>query len=146
MPSREKRKYHRLPKSYRVEAKEFCFPMTSQPFVEFACADISAGGLCVESKASFKQGDKLQVRICVPRLNKFMPGFFKFYENDAEQFINAIVEVAWVETKSTCHLLGLRFLDLDQDMATAIKGLINSAIRDEHRRKEIKTSSGLNDQ
>ena len=141
MPSREKRKYHRLPKSYRVEAKEFRFPMTSQPFVEVACADISAGGLCVESKTSFKQGDRLQVRICVPRLNKFMPGFFKFYENDAEQFVNAIVEVAWVEAESAHYLLGLRFLDLDQDMATAIKGLISNAIRDEHRRKEIKSAS-----
>ena len=138
MPGRDKRKYHRLPKSYRVEAKEFRFPMTSQPYVEITCADISAGGLCVESRNPFKQGDRLQVRICVPRLNKFMPGFFKFYENDAEQFVNAIVEVAWVEPESSHYLIGLRFLDLDQDMATAITGLINNAIRDADRRKELK--------
>lgn len=137
MSTKEKRKHVRLPKSYRVEAKEFKFPMTSQPYVEATCADISPGGICVESKNQFKQGERLQVRVCIPRLNKFMPGFFKYYENDAEQYINAIVEVAWVESSSGYYLMGLRFLDLDQDIVKALQGLIVNAIRDAEKRQDL---------
>lgn len=138
MPGKDKRDYRRLPKSYRIAAKKFSFPLNDKPYVEFVCTDISAGGLCVECKNKFKEGERLQVRICVPRLNKFMPGFFKFYENDLEQYLNAIVEVAWIEETGATCLMGLRFLDLDEDAVKAVTGLIDNAFRQEERRKQIK--------
>jgi len=137
MANTEQRKFTRLPKNYYVQFKELKFPMTSQPFVEARISDISAGGLCVENRHSFKQGDRLQVKIHVPRLNKFMPGFFKFYENDAEQYINAIVDVAWVEKSS----MGLRFVDLDHDVTRAIQGLITDAVRDSQKKADLAESN-----
>ena len=133
METVEQRKFARLPKNYYIQFKRLKFPMSSEPFAEARISDISAGGICVEASKAFSQGDRLQVRIHVPRLNKFMPGFFKFYENDAEQYINAIAEVAWMEEP----LMGLSFVDLDQDVVRAIQGLIQDAVREARKKEEL---------
>lgn len=133
METLEQRKFSRLPKNYYIQFKRLQFPMSSEPFAEARISDISAGGICVEAAKTFSQGDRLQIRIHVPRLNKFMPGFFKFYENDAEQYINAIAEVAWMEN----DLMGLSFVDLDQDVVRAIQGLIKDAVREAQKKEEL---------
>ena len=133
METLEQRKFSRLPKNYYIQFKRLQFPMSSEPFAEARISDISVGGICVEAAKTFSQGDRLQVRIHVPRLNKFMPGFFKFYENDAEQYINAIAEVAWMENA----LMGLSFVDLDQDVVRAIQGLIKDAVREAQKKEEL---------
>ena len=141
MSDNEQRKYNRLPKNYRVEFKEFKFPTTHQAYHESRVVDISAGGVCVEAKTTFSTGTKVQVRVHVPRLNKFMPGFFKYYENDADQFINAIAEVAWVEPAGGRYLMGFRFLDLDPDIVRAIQGLISDAVREAEKREALAESN-----
>ena len=133
METLEQRKFSRLPKNYYIQFKRLQFPMSSEPFAEARISDISAGGICVEAAKTFSQGDRLQIRIHVPRLNKFMPGFFKFFENDAEQYINAIAEVAWMEN----DLMGLSFVDLDQDVVRAIQGLIKDAVREARKKEEL---------
>lgn len=133
METLEQRKFSRLPKNYYIQFKRLQFPMSSESFAEARISDISAGGICVEAAKTFSQGDRLQIRIHVPRLNKFMPGFFKFYENDAEQYINAIAEVAWMEN----DLMGLSFVDLDQDVVRAIQGLIKDAVREALKKEEL---------
>ena len=133
METLEQRKFSRLPKNYYIQFKRLQFPMSSEPFAEARISDISAGGICVEAAKTFSQGDRLQIRIHVPRLNKFMPGFFKFFENDEEQYINAIAEVAWMENA----LMGLSFVDLDQDVVRAIQGLIKDAVREAQKKEEL---------
>lgn len=133
METLEQRKFSRLPKNYYIQFKRLQFPMSSEPFAEARISDISAGGICVEAAKTFSQGDRLQIKIHVPRLNKFMPGFFKFYENDEEQYINAIAEVAWMENA----LMGLSFVDLDQDVVRAIQGLIKDAVREARKKEEL---------
>ena len=133
METLEQRKFSRLPKNYYIQFKRLQFPMSSEPFAEARISDISAGGICVEAAKTFSQGDRLQIKIHVPRLNKFMPGFFKFYENDEEQYINAIAEVAWMENA----LMGLSFVDLDQDVVRAIQGLIQDAVREARKKEEL---------
>ena len=123
-----RRQFVRLPKGYSVEINEFKFPITSQDRVSATCSDISTGGVCVESPEAFKPGTRLQVRVQIPRLNKFMPGFFKIYENDAEQYLNAITEVAWSEPVAGKHQVGLRFIDLDPDITRALTSLISKAL------------------
>lgn len=130
MSQDDRRQYMRLPKPFRVEAREFKFPMASQPRFETTCEDISRGGLCVEAGRRFEPGDKLQVSIHIPTLNKYSPGFFKAWENDAEQYLQGIVEVAWVEAKAGRYLVGLKFLDVDDDACRALGGLIDKASRD----------------
>ena len=126
-----RRRFVRLPKGYSVEINEFKFPMTDQERVAVTCSDISTGGVCVESAEAFAPGARLQVRVHIPRLNKFRPGFFKVYENDAEQYLQAIAEVAWSEPMPGGHQLGLRFIDLDPDTGRALSGLISKSLAEE---------------
>ncbi len=123
-----RRQFVRLPKGYSVELNELKFPMTGQDSFPATCADISSGGVCVESPEALEPGLRLQVKVHIPRLNKFMPGFFKTYENDAEQYLQAIAEVAWSEPLPEGYQVGLRFLDLDSDTARALNGLIDKAL------------------
>lgn len=135
MTTEDKRQHTRLSRGYHVKARKFSFPMTHHAFSEITCLDISAGGICVECSDPFQKGDQLQVRIHVPRLNKFKPGFFKYYENDTEQYVNAIMEVAWVEPKGFRHSMGLRFVDIDSDVEKALTDLIRKTIWDKERKE-----------
>ena len=131
--SENRREFVRLPKGYSVEINEFKFPITSQERISATCADISTGGVCVESPSRFEPGARLQVRVRIPLLNKFMPGFFKTYENDADQYLQAIAEVAWCESIAGGYQVGLRFIDLDPDTTRALTGLIKKALAEAGR-------------
>lgn len=128
-----RRQFIRLPKGYSVELNELKFPMSNAEGFPVTCADISPGGVCVESPEALEPGLRLQVKVHIPRLNKFMPGFFKAYENDAEQYLQAIAEVAWSEPAAAGYQIGLRFLDLDDDTGRALSGLINKALLESAR-------------
>jgi c-di-GMP-binding flagellar brake protein YcgR len=125
-----RRRYARLPKSFRVEVSEFAFPLSGQPLHTVKSADISAGGIKVDSPRHFAPGDKVQVRVYIPSLNKYHPGFMKVFESDAGQHLVAIAEVAWAEeaVPGTSYVLGLKFLDVDQDDWTALSNLIRKQL------------------
>jgi c-di-GMP-binding flagellar brake protein YcgR len=123
------RQYQRLPRPYRVEAKLLQFPVSPRPVINAPCYDISAGGLCVECPNFLNVGDLMQIRVHVPRLNKFSPGFFKPYENDTEQYVQCIGQVAWVRPLGGKYLIGLNFTDIDPDQRKALKGLIQKALQ-----------------
>lgn len=129
----ERRDYVRLPRPFSVQAFEFKFPMASQPRVETTCVDISTGGLCFESPFRFEEGAKLQVTVHIPTLNKYSGGFFKHHENDMEQYLNAIAEVAWVEHSYGKYVMGIRFVDVDWDTQQALKRLIDKATLEEQQ-------------
>ena len=131
--SDNRRQFVRLPKGYGVELNELKFPMSPDESFPVTCADISTGGVCVESSEALEPGLRLQVKVHIPRLNKFMPGFFKTYENDAEQYLQAIAEVAWTEPAAAGYQVGLRFLDLDADTERALGGLIKKALLESGR-------------
>jgi c-di-GMP-binding flagellar brake protein YcgR len=125
----DKRKDNRLEKDFRVEIREFRFPLAKQPSFDVRCADISAGGLLLECRRKFAVGDKLQVKIFIPSLNKYHPGFFKVFESDAGQFLQAIAEVVRVDdvVPFTSYHLGIRFLDIDHDDWNALRNFISKA-------------------
>lgn len=125
----ERRKHTRLPKPFPVEASEIRFPPIGNARFETQCCDISAGGLSVQSPRKFAPGDKLQVRVHIPTLNKYSPGFFKVYENDADQYLQAIVEVTRVDLSAGGYMLGLKYVDVDEDAARALAGLVNKTLR-----------------
>ncbi len=127
--SDDKRKDCRLEKNFRVEIREFRFPLAKQPSYEVTCADISAGGLLLECRKKFEAGDKLQVKIFIPSLNKYHPGFFKVFESDAGQFLQAIAEVVRVDdvVPFTSWHIGIRFLDIDHDDWNALRNFIAKA-------------------
>lgn len=123
-----KRAYQRLPRPYPVEVNKLSFPMGRGGAMETTCCDISKGGLCVEApSSSLAVGDTCQVKVLIPTLNKYSSGFFKVYENDAEQYFNALAEVAWVRPLSGRYLMGFRFVNVDQDQSKALERLIEKA-------------------
>lgn len=127
----EKRDYQRLCKPYRVEISEVAFPIQRQPSIEVHSADISGGGLLVHCSRRFSVGDKLQVTIDIPSLNKFHPGFFKVFESDVGQSLTAVAEVVRVQEASPLHgySIGLKFLDIYEDDWTALKNMILKELR-----------------
>lgn len=124
-----KRRYMRLPRPYRVQARELVFPITRDPLLDVNCNDISKGGLCVESRSPLPVGTRLHVNVHIPLLNKFSSGFFKVYENDADQYFQTIADVAWVKSAGSRHLMGLRFVNADPDLCQALGKLVDEAFR-----------------
>ena len=123
------RQYQRLLRPYRVEAKQLQFPIPPHPVINGLCYDIGAGGLCVESPRTLNVGDLMQIRVHVPKLNKYSPSFFKAYENDAEQYVQCIAKVAWVRPSGGKYLVGLNFTDIDSDQRKALQGLVQKAMQ-----------------
>ena len=123
------RQYQRLLRPYRVEAKLLQFPVPPYPVINAPCYDIGAGGLCVESPRALDIGELMQIRVHVPKLNKYSPSFFKAYENDAEQYVQCIGKVAWVRPSGGKYLVGLNFTDIDPDQRKALKALVQKAMQ-----------------
>lgn len=124
-----KRQYLRLPRPYRVQARELVFPIAKDPLIDVTCNDISKGGLCVESDSPLPVGARLHVSVHIPLLNKFSSRFFRVYENDAEQYFQAIADVAWVQSRDGAYLLGLQFVNADEELCKALGKLVDDAFR-----------------
>jgi len=124
-----KRRHLRLPRPYRVQARELVFPIVKDPLLDVDCNDISKGGLCVEARSPLPVGTRLHVNVHIPLLNKFSSNFFKVYENDAEQFFQAIADVAWAKASSGVHLMGLRFVNADEEQCRSLGKLVEEAFQ-----------------
>ena len=127
----DQRQYLRLPRPYRVQVRELVFPIAKDPLLEGTVHDISRGGLCVESPDPYDKGASWHVSVHIPLLNKFTSGFFKVYENDAEQYFQAIAEVAWCRQVRSGYLVGIKFTNIDDDLSSALERLIDKAFMDE---------------
>lgn len=127
--SGNQRRYLRLPRPYKVQARELVFPIAKDPLLDVTCTDISKGGLCVESRAALPVGTRLHINVHIPLLNKFSSSFFKVYENDADQYFQTIADVAWVKPSGGAYLMGLRFVNADEDMCRALGKLVDDAFR-----------------
>lgn len=126
----ERRKFMRLPKNYRVEIRELAFPLNQQKWLPLECVDISAGGLRLTTPRKFSSGQRLQVKIYIPGLNKFHPSFFKVFESDVGQSLEAVAEVAWVKEilPLAKYELGLRFVDVYEDDWRALHNMIKRLV------------------
>ncbi|WP_245588388.1 PilZ domain-containing protein [Desulfocurvus vexinensis] len=129
MSADDRRNDFRLPKAFRVEVTEFKFPLARQPRYEVLCADISVGGMKIECSHKFEPETKLQVKIFIPSFNKYHAGFFKVFESDAGQFMQAIAEVVRLRdvVPFTRYEMGIRFLDIDHDDWQALRKFISKS-------------------
>lgn len=127
----EKRDHQRLHKPFPVEIRLVAFPTQNQPPIEVLSADISGGGLLVHCSKSFSLGDKLQVTIHIPSLNKFHPGFFKVFESDIGQSLTAVAEVVRIQevVPFRDYALGLKFLDIYEDDWKALENMLLKELR-----------------
>ena len=131
-----KRRHLRLPRPYRVQARELVFPIAKDPLIDTSCNDISKGGLCVESKTPLSVGTRLHVNVHIPMLNKFTSSFFKVYENDTDQYFQAIADVAWVKPRDGVHLMGLQFVNVDKELCDALGRMIEKAFRELEKQRD----------
>ena len=127
----ERREYSRLPKDFRIDLNKFAFPVNAQKVHSTKCINISAGGLLLESSQKFEPGDKVQVRIYTPRLNKFHPSYFKVFETSNGQNVLAIAEVARTEEKIPLqkYEVGVKFVDVYEDDWKALYNLLRAEMR-----------------
>ncbi len=124
----EKRAYRRLPRPYPVEVARLAFPMDENAAMQTTCCDISTGGLSVEAPAdTLKVGDVCRLKVHIPLLNTFSPGFFKVYENDVEQYFTALGQVVWTRAVAGRILMGCTFVNVDADQRAALEKLITKA-------------------
>lgn len=132
----DRRQHSRLPKPYRLELAEFVFPLDSQKKYEASCDDVSAGGLAVTVPHRFDVGSQVLVRLYMSRLNKFHPGFFKVFESDVDQSIQAVAEVVRSEEviPLQSYRLGLSFKDVYEDDWRALHGLIEDELARQSRK------------
>ncbi|MFP4071158.1 MAG: PilZ domain-containing protein [Desulfovibrionales bacterium] len=127
MPSgQERREYERLKRAFTVVLRRFEFPLASQQRIELRCRNISAGGILIDCPVRFQQGELVEATITIPSLNKFHPGFFKVFENDAEQNLVAVAEVvrSVERVPGVSHELGIRFKDVYEDDWKALQAMI----------------------
>ena len=123
----DKRVYQRLPKTYPIEVMKLDFPMPKEG-VQAKCCDISIGGICMEAPSvDFAVGDTCRLQVLIPTLNKYTAGFFKVYENDAEQYFTALAEVAWIKPVPGQFVVGFKFVNVHSDQLTALEKLIERA-------------------
>ncbi len=122
----ERRQYIRIPKEYRVEIQKLSYPLHSEDKIQVSSADISLGGVRVSCSQRFDPGQKIQIRVYIAGLNKYHPGYFKVFENDVGQYIQAVAEVSWVQEKVPLQMydLGCKFLDVYEDDWQALRGLL----------------------
>ena len=127
----ERRKFLRLPKDFRLDLSKFSFPLNAQKIYTAKCLNISAGGLLLELSQKFDPGEKVQVRIYVPRLNKFHPSYFKIFESSNGQNFLAIAEVARIEEKipREKYQIGIKFLDVYEDDWKALYQFLESEMK-----------------
>ena len=124
---RERRQYGRIPRQFKVELKDLGFSDSTSRVLETRCVNISAGGLLLDSPQAFQLGDKLQVRLFIPRLNRFHPSYFKVFESSTGQNLLAVAEVVRVEDDQGCMTrIGIKFLDVYEDDWQALFRLLQS--------------------
>lgn len=109
-----------------MEVRELAFPLNTQKIINVESTDISTGGLKIICNRLFSNGDKVQIRVYIPSFNKFHPGFFKAFESDIGQYLQAVAEVAWIREiiPLTRYEAGLKYLDVYEDDWHALKRLI----------------------
>ncbi len=121
---RDRREYKRLNKELKVEVRRFVFPIKSQRVIASRCLNISPGGILLEVHEPFSVGDKLQLTLYVPGLNKYHPSFFKVFESSVNQSLIAVAEVVRMERAFGTYRLGIKFLNIYEDDWKALYNLL----------------------
>jgi c-di-GMP-binding flagellar brake protein YcgR len=127
---KDRRQFARLSRQFKMEISAFTFPLSKMRPFEVTGVDISEGGVAVRCPEGFCVGERVQLKINIPRLNRYHPGFFKVYEHDLGQYIIAVAQIAWSkpDPKQGDFMLGLEFVDVYEDDLKALHNLVRSGL------------------
>jgi len=112
---KDRREFQRLNKELEVEVRKFVYPLKNQGIIKTRCLNISPGGLLLDIPRRLNVGDKVQLTLYVPGLNKYHPSFFKVFESSVNQSLVAVAEVVRVELKGGSYKVGIKFLNIYED-------------------------------
>ena len=112
---KDRREFQRLNKELGVEVRKFEYPLKSQRIIKTKCLNISPGGLLLDIPRRLNVGDKVQLTLYVPGLNKYHPSFFKVFESSVNQSLVAVGEVVRVEVTGGSYKVGIKFLNIYED-------------------------------
>ncbi len=126
---KERREHSRLNKELKVDVRRFVYPLKSQRIIKTKCLNISPGGILLEVSEKFKKGEKLQLTLYVPGLNRHHPSFFKVFESSINQSLLAVAEVVRSELKGGTYQLGIKFLNIYEDDWQALYNFLMKEIR-----------------
>ena len=121
---KDRRQFQRLNKELGVEVRKFVYPLKSQRIIKTKCLNISPGGMLLDIPQKFNVGDKVQLTLYVPGLNKYHPSFFKVFESSLNQSLVAVAEVVRVELKGGSYKVGIKFLNIYEDDWKALYNLL----------------------
>ncbi|GAB6161359.1 hypothetical protein JCM12298_05180 [Desulfothermus naphthae] len=121
---KDRREFQRLNKELGVEVRKFEYPLKSQRIIKTKCLNISPGGLLLDIPRRLNVGDKVQLTLYVPGLNKYHPSFFKVFESSVNQSLVAVGEVVRVEVTGGSYKVGIKFLNIYEDDWKALYNLL----------------------
>ena len=126
---KDRRQFKRLNKELGVEVRKFVYPIKSQRVIKTRCLNISPGGILLDMPEKFNVGDKIQLTLYVPGLNRYHPSFFKVFESSVNQSLVAVAEVVRVELKGGSYKIGIKFLNIYEDDWKALYNLLMRELR-----------------
>jgi len=126
---KDRRQFKRLNKELGVEVRKFVYPIKSQRVIKTRCLNISPGGILLDMPEKFNVGDKVQLTLYVPGLNRYHPSFFKVFESSVNQSLVAVAEVVRVELKGGSYKIGIKFLNIYEDDWKALYNLLMRELR-----------------
>jgi len=126
---KDRREFKRLNKELRVEVRKFVYPVKSQRVIKTRCLNISPGGILLDMPEKFNVGDKVQLTLYVPGLNRYHPSFFKVFESSLNQSLVAVAEVVRIELKGGSYKVGIKFLNIYEDDWKALYNLLMRELR-----------------
>ncbi len=121
----DNRKFFRLPNTIRVELQKVQFPLSSAfKKNEALSANISTGGVSIESSIEYRPGDILQLDFSLPVLISRRSGVMSGKTVDTSE-INAVGIVRYCNRKSQgVYETGLHFSSIDVEALAALKRFI----------------------
>ncbi|MEK6814860.1 MAG: PilZ domain-containing protein [Nitrospirota bacterium] len=123
---RERRRFKRLPESFRVEWAEVAFG-SGRKKAASETKDVGAGGLLIESSEPYGIGTVLNLKISVPEWKKFRPGFLRYDWTSAPEPLVALGRVVRVEEILSGRLyeIGVAFTGMDEIEQGALGRLLD---------------------
>ena len=126
MPA-DRRTYRRIPMGATVGFQELTFTAIPEPATS-VYADISAGGLLLNSARDFPLGTLLKLEIRVPGWGKHQNGFGPAHDQDLRPLV-AVGKVVRIETLEEGDFeLGVKFLNVYPDDQEALRRFIDASL------------------
>ncbi len=127
---KERRKFSRIDKNFRLEYKLMDLSKAESFFVKSKVKNISANGLLLESEKQYDIGDLIQLKVYIMGIEKEKTGFFKYDQTAISEPMTILARVVRIEEikKNKLYDIGVEFKNIYEDDSDALVTYINKNI------------------